>query len=133
MRFSIKLIDIQNKEIFIGVFVSSFAKNGITKIFIIMKAGKPQHNAISAELVAWTSLYSNAPLKNRNEIMFSEKINNPKKAGIENKIPNFIAFEILFSASFFCFFLTWDDKTGNNAVPIAIPSTPKGSWFTLSA
>ena len=36
--------------------------------------------------------------------MFSEKINNPKKAGIENKIPNFIAFEILFSASFFGFF-----------------------------
>ena len=45
---SSEFIKIANNEIFIGVVVSSFAKNGITKIFIMMKAGKPKLSATNA-------------------------------------------------------------------------------------
>ena len=56
---------IENNETFIGVIVSSFAKKGTTKIFIITNAGNPKLKATSAALVCFTSEKSNSPLKNK--------------------------------------------------------------------
>ena len=94
-KFKVKFTSIQNKEIRIGVLVFSLAKKGTTSILIKTKAGSPKPKATSALAVRDTSLISNSPLKNRSFIISSDKNSIPKNAGIEKKIPNFIAFEIL--------------------------------------
>ena len=94
-----RLSDIEKTETLIGVFVSSFAKKGTTKIFIKMKAGNPKQRAVNADDVSLESSNENSPLKNKKLIIWLDNKKIPTSAGTEKKIPNFIDSDILAFAS----------------------------------
>ena len=133
IRFKIRFINMHIKETYIGVLVSSHAKKGVTKTLIKIKAGNPRLNTKRAFEVKIESESVNSPLKNKKFTISFDKIIIPIVAGIDKRKLIFIELEIcIFDSSNF-FSLIFLDKTGSNAVLIAIPNTPRGSWFTLSA
>ena len=71
-----RLSNIEKTETLIGVFVSSLAKKGTTKIFIKIKAGNPTQRAVNADDVSIESSNENSPLKNKKLIIWLDNKKN---------------------------------------------------------
>tara|TARA_A100001388_G_scaffold69441_1_gene49210 strand:+ start:862 stop:1104 length:243 start_codon:yes stop_codon:yes gene_type:complete len=78
-----RLSNIEKTETLIGVFVSSLAKKGTTKIFIKIKAGNPKQRAVNANDVSLESANENSPLKNKKLIIWLDNKKIPTSAGTE--------------------------------------------------
>ena len=78
-----RLSNIEKTETIIGVFVSSLAKKGTTRILIKIKAGNPKQRAVNANDVSLESANENSPLKNKKLIIWLDNKKIPTSAGIE--------------------------------------------------
>ena len=125
--------NIENKAILKGVLVSPFAKKIGVKILCNTKAGKPKAYITNAEAVFLLSILENSPLSNNTVIMGYGKI---IKATVAGKINIDAILNALWTTWFISETLSnriFSDNLGKSTLPNAIPTTPKGSWYNLSA